>query len=389
MTALAAFLVVMGPWLARNYSLSGAPFGTAGFAVFENTSLFPEDQLERTLSPDFSAMNSPDLWQKLVTNSREIVQNDLPKLGGSWISAFFLAGLLVPFRNPTLTRLRWFLVFCLLLLIVVQALGRTTPATDSSPVHSDNLLVVLAPLVFIYGASLFFTLFEQVAAPSPALRFLVLGLFALIAGAPLVLTFFPPYPSPVVYPPYYPPWIQEKAWSVDKKGLIMTDIPWAVAWYGQRQSIELSLKHKSKPADRFKNDFYEVDALKPVSALYLTAKTLKSLELRSLADWLREDEDAGLLNRLRQRVVDNQGREAKKDEDFRMFGAVRERLVANAQPADEEKGEDWERFVLRTFLKSEVPTGFPLRRAPEQGLFPELFLMETERGGPKAIQSSK
>jgi len=325
-----------------------------------------------------------------VGNSREIVQNDLPKLGGSWISAFFLVGLLVPFRSSTLNRLRWFLLFCLILFVIVQALGRTALSTspDSSVVHSENLLVVLAPLVFVYGASLFFILFEQLAGQMPAARFLILGAFFTGVCAPLILTFFPPYPSPVVYPPYYPPWIQEKAWSVDKKGLIMTDVPWAVAWYGQRQSIELSLKYKSKPADRFKNDFYELDALRPVNALYLTAKTLKSLELRSFGEWVDADEDAALLNRLRQRVVENGGREEKKEEDFRIFAAVRERLLANAQPAEEQKGEDWERFVLTTLLKSEVPTGFPLRRAPEK-LLPEIFLMETERGGPKPIQSSK
>ena len=40
-TALGTFLIVMTPWLARNYDLSGTPFGTAGYAVFENTSQFP------------------------------------------------------------------------------------------------------------------------------------------------------------------------------------------------------------------------------------------------------------------------------------------------------------------------------------------------------------
>src|SRR5437867_8177431 len=215
MTALAAFVVIMAPWLIRNYALSGAPFGTAGFAVFENTSQFSEDQLERSLNVDFSAMTSADFWQKLVGNGREILQNDLPRLGGSWISAFFLVGLLVPFRNLTLNRLRWFLVFCLLLLVIVQALGRTGLTTAESPVHSENLIVVLTPLVFIFGVSFFFTLFAQIAGQFPALRFTVLGVFYLVACLPLLLTLWPPYPSPLVYPPYYPTWIQEKAGLVD------------------------------------------------------------------------------------------------------------------------------------------------------------------------------
>ena len=233
LAALGTFLIVMTPWLARNYHLSGTPFGTAGYAVFENTSQFPEGQLERSLNADFSEVTSTDFWHKLVANSREILQNDLPRLGGSWISAFFLVGLLVPFRNPTLNRLRWFLLLCLGLMGLVQALGRTASG-ESSPVHADNLLVVVAPLVFIYGASLFFTLFEQLIGHMPALRFSGLTIFYVVASAPLILALFAPYPSPLIYPPYYPPWIQEKAWSVDKEGLVMADVPWAVAWYGQR-----------------------------------------------------------------------------------------------------------------------------------------------------------
>ena len=77
----------------------------------------------------------------------------------------------------------------------------------------------------------------------------------------------------------------------------------------------------------------------------------------------------------------------KKEEDFRVFAAVRERLIANADSVPQ-KAEDWEHFVLGTFMKSEVPSGFPLKHAPE-GLFPELFLTETERGKQKTIQSLK
>src|SRR5205814_7155795 len=95
--ALGAFLLVITPWVLRNYNLSGAPFGTATYAVFETTPQFPEDQLERSLPPDFSIVSSADLWQKLIANSRHILHNDLPKLGGTRTMAFLLAGPLVPF----------------------------------------------------------------------------------------------------------------------------------------------------------------------------------------------------------------------------------------------------------------------------------------------------
>ena len=54
--ALAAFAAVMAPWIARNYSVSGRPFGTATYAVVETTMLYPENRLQRSLEPDFSRL---------------------------------------------------------------------------------------------------------------------------------------------------------------------------------------------------------------------------------------------------------------------------------------------------------------------------------------------
>jgi len=55
------------------------------------------------------------------------------------VSAFFLVGLMVPFRSPTLRRLRILLLGSLGTLLVVQALGRTglsAESRDSRTLHS-------------------------------------------------------------------------------------------------------------------------------------------------------------------------------------------------------------------------------------------------------------
>ena len=171
--ALAAFTSVMAPWIARNYSVSGRPFGTASYAVVENTVLYPENRLERSLEPDLHPPDAARLypivfWLKLSTNLRRIVASELPKLGGSWVTAFFLVGLLVGFRNPGITRLRYFLLACVVVLALVQALGRTQLSEESPELNSENLLVLLAPLVLVYGVSLFLLLLDQMqAAVSP------------------------------------------------------------------------------------------------------------------------------------------------------------------------------------------------------------------------------
>ena len=283
---LFAFLLVLTPWVARNYSLTGMPFGTATFAIIENSSISPEDRLQRSLNPEvlkplrnsypFLTVAARIFNQKLVANCRNLVQSDLPKLGGTWVSAFFLVGLLVRFRSPTLGKLRLFVLGTVLILTVVQALGRTKLSDDSPEINTENLLILVGPLVLIYGVSLFFVMLDQVELPWFQLRSPVIVLFGGIVCLPLILAILPPKSSPIVYPPYYPPSIQNAVGWTREDELMMSDIPWAVAWYGQSQCASLTLSARG--------DFFTInDFLKPVSALYLTPQTVE--RWTQVGDW--------------------------------------------------------------------------------------------------------
>jgi len=111
LTAVVAFLAVMTPWLVRNHALSGAPFGTAGFAIYQNTPHFFDDELERSLAPDFSTVSTAEFSRKPLLNAKEIIQHDLPGWAAVGLGLFSV-GLLVPFRSPTLGRVRLFVVLC-------------------------------------------------------------------------------------------------------------------------------------------------------------------------------------------------------------------------------------------------------------------------------------
>jgi len=272
---LVAFLVVMTPWVVRNFQVSGTPFGTAGYALVENTPAFPDYNLQRSLDPEFRFPFLRLFTQKLLVNTRQILAGDLPRLGGSWLSAFFLVGLLVNLRQPAASRLRYFAVSCLGLLIVIQALGRTQLSEDSPELNSENLLVLMLPLTVIYGVRLFWLLLDQLELPFRELRYAVIGLFGLVVSLPMVFAFLPPKPSPVAYPPYYPPTIQAAAGWVKESELTMSDMPWAVAWYGQSQCLWLTLNPQS---------FVDItDYQKPIQELYLTNITIES---RLLTHWI-------------------------------------------------------------------------------------------------------
>ena len=101
--------------------------------------------------------------------------------------------------------------------------------------------------------------------------------------------------------------------------LMMSDIPSGMAWYGARSCVWLPLDDE--------DEFFKVNALKPVKALFLTQITTN------------------------QRFL--------------------------SQMKEDPKG--WGHFVLECSEHGEVPTGFPLRRAPV-GLLPEqLFLSDMAR----------
>ena len=328
--ALAAFAAVMAPWIVRNYSVSGKPFGTATYAIMENSVRFPESRLQRSLEPDLGQIRPMAFWLKLNTNLREIVTTELPKLGGSWVTAFFLVGLLIGFRNPAISRLRYFLIGCGLVLIVAQALGRTQLSDQSPEINSENLLVLLAPLVLVYGVSLFYVLLEQMPLLFPELRFLVIGAFSLVACLPMIFVFLPPGKIPVAYPPYHPYAIQTVAGWLKENELTMSDIPWAVAWYGQRQCVWLTLRCMPDTKDTtFHEDFFAInDYQKPINALYLTPETM---DARFLTQWIKAGD------------------------------------------------RSWGSFILECLVKGQVPPKFPLSKSPTGWLPDQLVLTDWQR----------
>lgn len=320
--ALVGFLVVISPWIVRNVVVSGTPFGTAGFAAMELTAPFPEDRLQRSLSPDLGQVAVTHYVRKCVSNLRDIMQSDLPKSGGNWLWALFLAGLLVAFQNQTLKRMRWFLIAALVVFTVIQAIGKTQLAAESPEVNSENLLVVLSPLVLIFGTGVFFVLLDGIVFPSPPLRYAAISTFAVIVSLPLFLAVLPPHPVPLVYPPYYPPRIQQLASLLGEREMLISDVPWAGAWYGRRQSMLLTLTAKE--------DFFRIhDFVKPISGLYLTTRTT---EKAVLGNWVRGEADS------------------------------------------------WGHFLLEALVRQQLPAAFPLRHAPE-GFVREgqLLLMDRER----------
>jgi hypothetical protein len=236
--AVIVFLLIVAPWCYRNFMESHTLFGIAGLSIHEDTELFPGYRLERLLPRDLDVeltkIQIHEYPKKLALNARGMLGNDLPALAGSWASAFFLVGLMIPFRQVLISRIRYFLLGSVVVLFVAQGLGRTHLSDHSPVVNSENLLILAGPLVTIYGAALFFILLDQLEVVLPSLRNAAISGFVLILSLPLILTLLPPRSFPIVSPltaehPYFPPAVQQVAKWMRPKEMMMSDMPWAVA----------------------------------------------------------------------------------------------------------------------------------------------------------------
>jgi len=319
--ALLTFAVVVSPWIARNLAVSGTFFGTAGYAVVEGTFVFPGTNLMQSLNPNFNSVYGMMPYvRKFAENTRYILQNGLLQANGVWVGALFFAGLLLGLRNLAARRLRYFTMMCLGVFIIAEALGRTQLSIITPEMNSENLLALLTPLVAIFGVAFFLTLLNQMNVPMPQVRYGVIALLAVIACQPLIGTLVSKA-SPVAYPPYYPPEIQKIAGWMRPDELTMSDVPWAVAWYGDRQCAWTTI-----------NSQYEFIALnyfiKPVNALYLT---LYTLDVKLLSECVQGD-------------------------------------VGN-----------WNNFAYKTVAYNQLQKDFPLVNSPLESLNSGLFLSDRKR----------
>jgi len=322
--AVAAFLafgLVVVPWIIRNLAVSGTLFGTAGYAVVEGTFAFPGSRLMQSVNPDLtSAYWVRPYLSKFLVNIRYLLQGDLLHVGGSWVAVLFFAGLLLGLRNVTARRIRYFTMICLGVFVVAQSLGRTQLAIISPDINSENLLVLLTPLVVIFAVAFFLTLLDQMKTPSPQVRLAVIIIMVLVSCQAFITNLLPPRNSPVAYPPYYPPEIQKVSGWMQPDEIMMSDIPWAVAWYGHHQCTWTTVNSQY--------EFFQFnDYVKQVRALYLTLNTL----------------DGKLFTECLQGGVDS-----------------------------------WGNFCLKTVAANQIPQQFPLKVAP-YGLLSGLFLTDRQR----------
>jgi 4-amino-4-deoxy-L-arabinose transferase-like glycosyltransferase len=279
------FLAVISPWLVRNYAVSRSVLGVAKYGLIERTGAFSGDALERSYHPDMTdAFSIKGVTSKFLTGARTHLLGTLRQVGSDFLIFFFGVGIMYSFRRGDATRLRGAIIGGLGCSIIGMALIGGPLDPWSNEVNSGNLLVVFLPLVAIYGVAFFYLLLDRIAFHIRLTRALAVGAFALLNVSPMIFTLLPPRRGAYPYPPYYPPMTFAVADLFGKDEIATSDLPWEMAWDGDRRTVWLPLTV---------DDFYELHdfvAPKGFSFLMLTPmmmdRPLQSVILKGeFKDW--------------------------------------------------------------------------------------------------------
>ena len=261
MAALAAVLMVTLPWMARNYSVCGNPFGLSIYSAITSGDS-PEEGYLRSLDDAPSAGGS-SLMSRLKTGVAEQVKGMFGLLGMNLAAGVFFISLLHPFRSPVVSLFRWGT-----LLMWLGAVFGMGAFGIGGVISSNQLHVLFLPLFVFYGLAFIMVLWSRLEMDYPIFRVVFLSVVVFVCALPMLATLISNRAAAIQWPPYVPPFIGILGDWYGEKEIVASDMPWAVAWSAQRKSVLLP---ESVRAFNRLNDYRLLG--EPISGLYLTPVT--------------------------------------------------------------------------------------------------------------------
>jgi len=257
---LLAFAVVVTPWLLRNYAVSGTPFGLFIYEAWAGKAAYVE--LLRTMLPDIAGSRT-GILHKIRTGVVEQAGMVFLFLGTNLLAGLFFVSLMHPFRRPETAAFRWLFLMMWVPAVVGMALYSVTRPMDANDLH-----VLFIPVFAFYGTAFALVLWNRTEIGLPLLRTAFVSLLLFLCAIPMLLTLFAGSQGRIQWPPYIPPYIGVLGnWTTEDE-MLMSDMPWATAWYAQRES--LSLPRTIREFNQI-NDYRVLH--KPIVMMYLTPVT--------------------------------------------------------------------------------------------------------------------
>ena len=169
-------------------------------------------------------------------------------MGAILVVPFFLLALLNRYKSSSVEGIKW-ATFCMW---IFSCIGMGVFGVNQ-PLNGAQTAILFAPLFTAYGVSLIFNMLGRLKLDSRtflAARGLSIFMMVIISCGPFLFNL----PKAIYqgiwlsdrgrpnFPPYYPPALNIKLANISNDtDIIVTDQPWAVAWYADRKALWMPL----------------------------------------------------------------------------------------------------------------------------------------------------
>lgn len=244
---IGGILLVLGVMLPERYLLMPAGGVSVRF-IHSIYSAFGSDNIEllmRSSSDAAVPFNNSLFFLRALGYLFDQFGKLYTYMGGMVVSTFFLLALFNRYKKSEAEGLKW----AIFLMWLGVCIGMTCFG-QSGELNSTQLYIIFAPFFAAFGTALVFNFLSrlQLGTEFPAVRALtIFGLLLVSSGSFMfqlpqelgfsILTSARGIPQ---YPPYYPAALNGKLYDMtNKDDIIVTDQPWAVAWYTDRKALWL------------------------------------------------------------------------------------------------------------------------------------------------------
>ncbi len=246
-------VITIIPYL-QNVGITDSFLGNAFYAIYNNFGEGEEMVLRSTLAGDLPLDEKNFILRVFGAYFAEL-HGLFAKTGSIIVVFFYFLALFHSYRSKATEKIKW-----ATLIMFAFAMGGTVFFGSKPEINASQLYVLLAPIFVAYGLSITFALLAKTVKGDDfsLARNFTIFVFVLITAGPLLGT----YPREIYrgiwlgtkgiphWPPYYPNALNlALVKETNKEDIIVTDQPWAVAWYADRKALWTPLKVSSFTLD--------------------------------------------------------------------------------------------------------------------------------------------
>lgn len=245
---LVVLALCLAPSALSNNNVTGNILGNAFYGIY-NCFGGGEEQVLRSASTDGIPLNASSFILRLLGYTFGQFSTMYVNMGSIIVAPFFLLSLLNRYKKNEVQGIKWATLSMWMFACLGMALYGIT-----SPINASQLAILFAPLFTAYGVSLVFNFIARIYAGGVSreagtfnqARGLAIFLMIIVSAGPFLSTM----PRNLYmgiwlgdkgrphYPPYYPPALNVGLVKhSNEKDIIVTDQPWAVAWYANRKAL--------------------------------------------------------------------------------------------------------------------------------------------------------